>query len=430
MKIGLGVAVAALVAGGVFWAAGGRSEESAEPAPVAEKVPGNDAAPAPPAKSYPMTLPDESAGDWVVDRFAGSSSAGPEFFQGPARQVGGLGRPYSVAPAPDGTVYIAVGAGVVEVSPDGTLRLVIGGGGSQVEGPPDQVVGGGLAWNPKEKMLYLSGSNCIRRLVVKPDGSRVVEVVAGTPRKAGLEDGPAKTATFTTVGNLCINSRGAIYFLDGRTYGECIRKLEDGQVTTITKSGRGGSRVDGPLAQAKFNLIGLGGNISLGEEDDVLYMADHWNYAARRIDVKNGQVTTVAGMPKPTWRKEGYPAGSIEKRFNSNADGPAMTWGSFNSGCGYCCFDPVHKALWVGGPDESRFRWLKDFWGQEGMVKTVIGAKGGDKWNKDGLGTPAEGVKLVWNSVCAVDAQGRAYLAASSDPNGVWRAYNAKEVKP
>ena len=384
---------------------------------------------APATPSYPMTVPDESAGDWAIDRFAGASSAGPEFFQGPARQAGGLGRPGSVAPAPDGTVYIATAAGVVEVAADGTLRLVIGGGGSQVEGSPDQVVGGGLAWNPKEKMLYLTGPNCIRRLVIKEDGSRVVEVVAGTPRKAGLEDGPAKAATFTTVGNLCINSRGAIYFLDGRTYGECIRKLENGEVTTVTRNGRGGGRVDGPLAQAKFNLIGLGGNISLGEEDDVLYMADHWNFAARRIDIKNGQVTTVAGMLKPKeWRREKQT--EIEKRYNGNADGPAIAWASFNSGCAYCCFDPVHKALWAGGPDESRFRWVKDFWGKEGMVKTVIGAKGGDKWNKDGLGVPADGVKLVWNSVCAVDAQGRAYLAASSDPNGVWRAYSRKEVKP
>jgi hypothetical protein len=366
----------------------------------------------------PMLVTEEFADDWVVDRFAGNSSAGPKFIQGPAREAGGLGRPGSVACAPDGTVYFPFSEGVAEVSPEGVLRLVIGGGGSGFEGTPDRVRGGSPAWNPKDRMLYLSGGNCIRRLVVKEDGSRTVELVAGTPGKAGLDDGPANTATMTTVGSMCINSRGAIYFLDGASYGQCIRKLEDGQVTTITRNGRGGGLVDGPLAQAKFNLIGLGGNISLGEEDDVLYMADHWNYAARRIDVGNGVVTTLAGARKD---KAG-------KRFNSNADGPALTHASFNSGCGYCCYDPVHKALWAGGPDESRFRWVKDGWVRTVIGRHVAGSAGSERTPADALGVPK--FHVTWSSVNGVDRLGRIYIAASSHPNGLWRAYNPKEVKP
>ncbi|MCX7804567.1 MAG: hypothetical protein N3A38_05180, partial [Planctomycetota bacterium] len=205
-------------------------------------------------------------------------------------------------------------------------------------------------------------------------------------------------------------------------------RLEDGKVVTISSNLRSGKLVDGPLAEAKFNLIGLGGNISLGEEDDVLYLADHWNFAARRIDVKSGTVMTVAGMPKPKeWRREKQT--EIEKRYNSNADGPALTHASFNSGCGYCCYDPVHKALWVGGPDESRFRWLKDGWVRTVIGRAVSGSGGSERTPADALGVPGAKIHLTWNSVNAVDHLGRAYLAASSHPTGLWRAYNRKEVK-
>lgn len=378
----------------------------------------------------PMMVLDESADDWVVDRFAGNSTAGPKFIQGPAREVGGLGRPGSVACAPDGTVYFSFGEEMIaEVSPDGILRLAIGGGGNEYEGHPGTVIGGSVAWNPKESMLYIAGANCIRRLTVKPDKSRYVEVVAGTPGKPGLDDGPAKTATFTTIGSMCINSRGAIYFLDGKNYGECLRKFEDGQVVTISRKLRSGKLADGPLDQACFNLIGLGGNISLGEDDDILYLADHWNFVARRIDVKNGQVTTIAGMQKPKeWQKEKQT--EIEKRYNQNADGPALTYASFNSGCGYCCYDRVHKALWVGGPDESRFRWVKDGWVRTVIGRKISGSAGSERTPADALGVPSAQVHFTWNSVNAVDNYGRAYLAASSHPTGLWRAYNRKAVKP
>jgi hypothetical protein len=377
----------------------------------------------------PLLVTDPTAGDWVVDRFAGNSSAGPKFIQGPAREAGGLGRPGSVAAAPDGTVYFSCDAGVAEVSPDGVLRLAVGGGGNRAEGTPDQATGGSPVWNPKENALYLTGPNCIRRLAVRADGARMVEVVAGIPEKAGLEDGPAKTATFTTAGSLCINSRGAVYFLDGKRYGECLRKLEDGQVTTISRNLRSGKQVDGPLAQAQFNLIGLGGNISLGEEDDVLYLADHWNYAVRRIDVKGATVTTVAGMPKPKqWDRSKQNA--VEKRHNANADGPALTHASFNSGCAYCCYDAAHKALWAGGPDESRFRWLKDGWVRTVVGRHVSGSAGSERTPADALGVPSEAFHVTWSSVNGVDALGRIYVAASSHPNGLWRAYNRKEVRP
>jgi len=369
------------------------------------------------AQDMPQIIPDESAGDWVVDRFAGNTTAGPTFFQGPAREVGGLGR-CGACPLPDGRVLVPFPDGIAEVDAEGTLRLLT------TDTPPPattaQVTAAVLAWNPVDKRVYLGNGTCLGRLVERADGPCEIEVVAGTPGKPGFADGPLKDATFTRIDNVVINGRGAIFVLD---YNQRIRKVEKGEVSTLTASGRGGM-ADGPLDKARFSLIGLGGNLCGGEDDDTLYLSDHWNFAVRRIDLKTMSVSTVAGMPKP---KEWQPAKQTarEQRYNRNSDGPALTWASFNSGCAYVCWDPFHKALWCGGPDENRFRWLKD-----DQVLTVLGAKGGDKWPRDQLGVPGDTVKLVWNAVVAVDAQGRVYLSASSEPNGMWRAHNKKEAKP
>ncbi|HUT35324.1 MAG TPA: hypothetical protein VNE39_17690 [Planctomycetota bacterium] len=372
-------------------------------------------------EDMPKMILDDSAADWLVDRFAGNSTAGPEFLQGPAREVGGLGR-CGACPLPDGTVIIPFPGGLAEVDASGTLRLVFEDG-DLLQGTTQQVCAhAGVAYNPKDKGLYLTGRNCLRRLVTSPDAPARAEVVAGVQGKPGYDDGPAAAATFTRIDSIVITSRGTVYILD---HNERIRRIEDGAVTTLNAKVHSGKRTDGPLAEATFAMIGLGGNLCAGEDDDTLYLSDHWNFCVRRIDLKKGEVSTVAGMPKPEkWRpQEQTPQ---QKRYNANCDGPALTWASFNSGCAYVCWDPFHQALWCGGPDENRFRWLKGSW-----LRTVVGAKPDRyKWPKDAVGVPAEEVFLCWNAVVATDAKGGVYLSCSGEPNGLWRAYNAKEVKP
>lgn len=383
---------------------------------------GTPVPPAQQAEDMPKIILDDSAGDWLVDRFAGNSTAGPEFLQGPAREAGGLGR-CGACPLPDGTVIIPFPGGLAEVDAGGTLRLLFDDGRDPVERTTGQVCAhAGVAYNPKDKRLYLTGRNCLRRLVTSPDAPAQAEVVAGVPGKAGFDDGPAAAATFTRIDSIVINSRGTIFVLD---HNKRIRRIEDGQVTTLNAAVSSGKRTDGPLGQATFALIGLGGNLCAGEDDDTLYLSDHWNFCVRRIDLKKGEVTTVAGMPKPAQSKPQEQTAQ-QKRYNANCDGPALTWASFNSGCAYVCWDPVHRALWCGGPDENRFRWLKG-----GELRTVVGGNADrNKWPKDAVGVPAEKVFLCWNAVVGTDAKGGVYLSCSGEPNGLWRAYNPKEAKP
>jgi len=112
----------------------------------------------------PLLIPDESAGDWVVERFAGNSTAGYAFSQGPAAEAGGIGRP-AIAIAPDGTAYLATGGMswikdmIVRVAPDGTLRLLAGGGSSLADGPASKARiavdwrGGGLVPQRRQPLL-------------------------------------------------------------------------------------------------------------------------------------------------------------------------------------------------------------------------------------------------------------------------------------
>jgi hypothetical protein len=373
----------------------------------------------------PLLVPDESAGDWVVDRFAGNSTAGYAFCQGPGPESSGMGRP-AVAVAPDGNVYLATGGMswvkdiIVRVSPDGTLRLLAGGGSSLEDGPAAKAKiavdwrGGGLAWSQKDQSLYFAHATApaVRRLYRK-DGQWFVETAAGVPHKAGNADGPAKTALFGEPRSLVITSAGTIYVVDGNSL---LRKIEKGVVSTVAKFRGGREIVDGPLDKATFSITNMSGQIAPGENDDVLYVADHWHYAARRIDLKNMTVSTVTvseNMDNPKGGKFGRPA---------HADGPALTHATYNSGLAYVCYDPVHKALWVGGPDEHRMRWIRDGW-----VKTVTGHEPGP-WPADGTATPAGKPRFTWGNVAAVDAHGRIYITMPGA--GLWRAYNKKEVKP
>jgi hypothetical protein len=383
-------------------------------AAVAQAAAGNE------TNEIPLLVPDEDAPHWAVDRFAGNSTAGQTFFQGMAAEAGGCGRDFSFAVAPDGRAYFLVPDGIAEVSTSGVIRLVVSRQEWRADGLEDLYARGGLlAWNPKANALCFWGNHCIRMLVEKPDGSREIVRVVGSPERPGVADGPAATATLNAVGCFCINSRGTIFFYDGKQYGQRLRKFENGVVTTLSDKMRAGKLVDGPLQEACFNFINLGGLNSMGENDDVLYIGDHWNGVVRRVDLAANAVSTVAGWPKAKDRP--LPGGRA-----LGGDGPALTHAGFISGCVFGVYDPVHRAVWAGGPDEGRLRWLrlKDNW-----VKTIMGVKPG-AWQIDGFNNPAESVKMGWCWVLAVDKQGRAYAMNGESPTGYWRLYNRKEVQP
>ncbi len=367
--------------------------------------------------ALPEMMLDETASEWHVDRFAGNSTAGSVLLQGPAGEVGGMSR-CAVAPAPDGSVFLATGGKwahdrIVRVTPDGQLRLIAGGGSSLANGPACRARilvatrGNSLVYSPSDQSLYFVHTviPAVRRLH-QQDGVWLVENVAGDPYQAGTEDGSVAAARFTEPMSVAVTSTGTVYVLDNQ---RALRKIANGQVTTLATFPGGPNPVDGPMEDATMAITDMSGHITLGENDNTLYVADHWHFAVRKIDLVSGRVTTIAGVPRE------------HARYNKNADGAVHEQASFNSGCAYVKWDPVHQALWCGGPDEHRFRWLKN-----GAIKTVIGRRGSQQWPVDQMSVPAEAVQMVWSHVEAVDADGGVYLVSASH-HGVWRASMQKE---
>ena len=369
----------------------------------------------------PMVIFDDSIGDWMVDRFAGNNTAGSRFYQGPAREVGGLQRPGGCMEAGDGTVYMTIGlAGaavkkLVKVTPDGILRLVMEENGA-IEGPIEFCQAGVPIWNPKEKELYLTGPNCLRKVVEKPDGSRWVEVVAGIPGKEGHHDGPAKKATFQTRyrGVVC-NCRGTFFWLEDKG----LRRIENGTVSSVPLKFMGEEI-------KRFGFAMAAGLLSLGENDDTLYISEF--YIPRRIlkcDLKTGELTRVCGPGTRNYK---------DNRGGLESDGPALTHVGGNSGM-RGRYDPFYNALWVWGPDHLRFRWLR--LDGDGWVRTVFGARRpGTKPQPFGLkelnavGIPGEQFRFYLCRVAGIDSKGGVFISEWADQSGVWRAYNKKKVKP
>ncbi len=434
MKVGLGIAAAALAAGVAFWPAG-YGEAGDKPAAPAPGAPDMD--------NLPGIVFDDSIGDWVVDRFAGNDKAGPLLYQGPAREIGGLATPKEVLATPDGTVYIVCGgtglgvawAELMKVAPDGMARLMMAADGL-IEGPLEECQAGRPLWNPKEKALYLTGPNCLRKVIEKPDGSRWVEVVAGIPNKPPApppygkpytpQDGPAREATFQSLyrGVVC-NSRGTFFWLED----QALRRIEDGTVSSVPL------KLQEEIRSFYFAMGGTNtGLLSLGEDDDTLYISDYYGrngYCVYRCDVKTGELTRVCGVrhkDRKTWPPS---LAERHKRLIGETDGPALTHASGNSGL-WGNYDPFHRAIWIGCPDALRCRWLK--LDGDGWVRTVLGALRPETKRQpiddNGLGIPGEQFMAHYPRVAGFDAQGGVYLAHWGNPTGIWRAYLKKEVKP
>ncbi len=112
---------------------------------------------------------------------------------------------------------------------------------------------------------------------------------------AGGENGELLTATFRTPYGLCLDTTGNLLVAD--SYNNLIRKLENGQVSTLAGKVGGpdaygypqGGLVDGSATQSLFNrprglAVDAQGN---------LFVADTQNHVIRKVD--NGQVRTFAG---------------------------------------------------------------------------------------------------------------------------------------
>ena len=130
-------------------------------------------------------------------------------------------------------------------------------------------------------------------VVRKIDAQGKLTTIAGTGQKGALGDGgPALQASFSQPHEIRFDRHGDLFVAD--TGNQRVRKinLKTGIITTIAGSGKAGfSGDDGPATNATFKSPI---SIAFDPRGD-LFICDIGNHRVRKVDMQTGLITTVAG---------------------------------------------------------------------------------------------------------------------------------------
>ena len=217
-----------------------------------------------------------------------------------------------------------------------------------------------------------------------------VATFAGTGQAGRSGDGgPATAAQINNPFGVVRGPDGAIYFCEYD--GQLVRRVaKDGTISTVAGSGAKGF-ADGPALQATFDKPH---EIRFDARGD-LYVADMMNHAIRKIDLKAGTVSTVAGTGKPGYGGDGGPAAAAQlKQPHSIQFGPGGDL--FICDIGNHVLRRVDKA---------------------GKISTFAGT---GKAGPTPDGAPIQGTPLNGPRSLDFDAQGRLWLA-TREGNQVFR---------
>lgn len=136
-----------------------------------------------------------------------------------------------------------------------------------------------------------------------------IETFAGTGKQGFSGDGgPALKADLDNPFGIVRGPDGAHYYCEYT--GHRIRRIDkDGTISTIAGTGAEGFSGDGgPALKATFNKPH---ELRFDASGD-LYIVDMVNHAVRRIDMKSGIITTLAGNGKPGYSGDGGAANAAQ----------------------------------------------------------------------------------------------------------------------
>lgn len=161
----------------------------------------------------------------------------------------------------------------------------------------------GMALDAQGNVLVADYVNSVVRRIGR-DGQ--VSIVAGQVEQRDPADGPALQARFYSPETVAVGPDGTLYVSDSGS--NTIRRIKDGQVSTLAGAFGQIGYADGPGAQARFNHpVGIGvdrtGNV---------FVADAYNNLIRRI-TPDGRVSTIAGQAGATGATDGK---GSKARFN------------------------------------------------------------------------------------------------------------------
>jgi len=185
--------------------------------------------------------------DKEVSIFAGAGTKGFAEGKGTAAK---FNRPVGLCVDSQNNLYVADSENhlIRKITPDGTVSTWAGStsGFSDANGTSAQFNAPfGVAIDAAQN-LYVADTSGMRIRKITP--GRDVSTLAGTG-DSGFQDGPASSATFFVPTALSVAPDGSVYVSNAYV----VRRIKEGQVTTVAGSTQGFA--DGTGTQAQFNLL-------------------------------------------------------------------------------------------------------------------------------------------------------------------------------
>ena len=213
----------------------------------------------------------------------------------------------------------------------------------------------------------------------------IITTIAGTGKEGFTGDGGhALEATFNKPHEIRFDAAGDLYIVD--MVNHAVRKIamKTGIITTLAGTGQAGYSGDGgPAAAAQFKQPH---SIQFGPEGD-LYVCDIGNHVIRRIDMKTGTISTFAGTGKPGDTPDGSPIAGTPLRGPRSLD-----------------FDKEGN-LWLATREGNQ---VFKFDLKAGTIHHIAGT---GKNGFTGHGGPAKEATLSGPKGITVDASGNVWLA-------------------
>ncbi len=221
----------------------------------------------------------------------------------------------------------------------------------------------------------------IRRI----DENGIITTIAGTGEVGFSGDGgTALEGTFNKPHEIRFDAAGDLFIVD--MVNHAVRKIDmkTGILTTIAGTGKAGYSGDGgPAVEAEFKQPH---SIQFGPEGD-LYICDIGNHVIRKIDMRTGIVSTFAGTGKPGETPDGSPIAGTPLKGPRSLD-----------------FDKEGN-LWLATREGNQ---VFKFDLRAGTIAHIAGTgKGGFT----GHGGPATEATLSGPKGITVDAEGNVWLA-------------------
>jgi sugar lactone lactonase YvrE len=219
-----------------------------------------------------------------------------------------------------------------------------------------------------------------------------ITTIAGTGERGHTGDGgPAIKATLNEPFHCDVDNRGHLYIAEAMNH--CIRKvdLKTGTISTVAGTGKKSYTGDGGKAtSATFNEP----YAVVVDSGDNLYIVDRLNAVVRKVDGKTGVITTIAGNGKKTY------AGDGGKATDASMVEPND-----------CCLDGKGSLL-IADVGDWRIRRL-DL--KTGIITTFAGVgrdkvKTKTKLDRPDDGGPATKALLVGARAVSVDGKGNTYV--------------------